>query len=659
MSSNNATNVSINIRKSFKYPEYYNYIKGGYYLKRIIGIFIMMLLIISTSSTANLSIRIDEKEQLMLIKSINEDIIDMIEQIDENIYLGYLESIVNFGPRKTGTNECEQTATYIYTELENMGLDVRYHDWSHEDYQGKNIEATLHGSDENSNEIYILSCHYDTTANSPGANDAGSGVAAMLVAANILSQYNFNHTIRFVAFSGECQGAYGSHEYVKEVKANEDNIIGVLHGDNMGWADNDIELDNIFISENTESQGITNFMIEVNQLYDIYINLKIHRNGAWYHSDHISFWELGYSAIWFAQVTLGGYWGPIDTIENLNIEYCLRGSKLLLATLASLADSNMGLIPNKPIVNGPEEGKVGEEFIFSTSSIDPYNKELNYLWDWGDGTQSEWLGSYSSGEIVSASYTWDEEGIYQVKVKVKNSDELESDWSNPFLVGIPKKNDGVDQQQTKHGNMGYGAFGGSQLAQSFTPSQNTISKISLYLFRQGDPPGLTVSIRDNLNNGDLTSAYILGSDLRDELKGVWFEFDLPEIDVTPGQTYYIIWTGDKNEAGNSIYWLFGDDNPYPNGMTWFNQGYIWEEYEIPDSNNGDFCFKTFYAKSKSKSINVNLLEERFMDWIFERLSLLELLVQKKYTQPKVFSLDQLPSFVYNSGKLFNKFDSFI
>ena len=568
--------------------------------------FILTLLIISTSSAIGFTIKHNEKEPPIYNISINGDIIEMIEDVDEGRYTDYLETIVDFGPRVTGTTECDEAGTYIYNQLESMGLDVRFHEWDYEGYSGKNIEATLHGTDDVKNEIYIISCHYDTLANSPGANDAGSGVAAMLLIANILSKYSFDHTIRFVAFSGECDGALGSHEYVQGLNNNNDNIIGVLHADGMGQAENMVELDNIWVSEIPTSQWITTFIISMSQEYNEYINLEVTRNGAWYYSDHLSFWEFGYDAIWFSQIKTNGYFGVQDTLEHINVEYCLRGTKLLIATLATLADSSIGSIPSKPVISGPENGEVGEELTFTTSSIDPYGKKVMYLWDWSDGTQSEWSEPIDSGAIVSASHSWNEEGINPVKVITKNVDELESSWSNPYIVGIPKKNDGIDQQQTDHGNKGYGLYEGSQFAQSFIPSRGTISKLSLYLFKDGDPPGLTVSIRDDLNNGDMTSAYILGSEIKDEKKGVWFEFNIPEIEVKPGQTYYIIWTPDNNEAGNMFYWVFGNDDPYPNGKTWISSGYIWEEYEIPDSNNGDFCFKTYHAKDKA--LNTQFLE---------------------------------------------------
>ena len=145
-------------------------------MKKIIGIFIVMLLIISTTSTMGMSIKKNNIEQQ--IQTSNDDIINMIEQVDEYLYLDYLENIVAFGPRVTGTTECDEAGTYIYNQLESMGLDVRFHEWDYEGFSDKNVEATLHGTDSIKDEIYIISCHYDTLPDSPGADDAGSGVAA-------------------------------------------------------------------------------------------------------------------------------------------------------------------------------------------------------------------------------------------------------------------------------------------------------------------------------------------------------------------------------------------------------------------------------------------------------------------------------------------------
>jgi len=116
----------------------------------------------------------------------NDIIISLINKINENIYLGYLENLTSFDPRVTTSQACDDSAEYIYNEFEKLDLETRYHEWSNDFIYGSNVEATLPGSDENSDEIYIICAHYDAVEGSPGADDDGSGVAAVLTAAKVM-----------------------------------------------------------------------------------------------------------------------------------------------------------------------------------------------------------------------------------------------------------------------------------------------------------------------------------------------------------------------------------------------------------------------------------------------------------------------------------------
>jgi hypothetical protein len=94
--------------------------------------------------------------------------------------------------------------------------------------------------------------------------------------------------------------------------------------------------------------------------------------------------------------------------------------------------------PNTPMTpSGPTNGKTGVECTYSTSTTDPNNYDLYYLFDWGDGTFSSWLGPYPSGETCEAKYTWGKSGSYMIKVKAKNSNEIQSQWSDPLPITMP------------------------------------------------------------------------------------------------------------------------------------------------------------------------------------------------------------------------------
>jgi hypothetical protein len=56
--------------------------------------------------------------------------------------------------------------------------------------------------------------------------------------------------------------------------------------------------------------------------------------------------------------------------------------------------------------------------------------------DWGDGTQSDWIGPFASGQVGDTTHSWSEIGIYEVKVKARDQHFGQSDWSTPTTIEI-------------------------------------------------------------------------------------------------------------------------------------------------------------------------------------------------------------------------------
>ena len=95
--------------------------------------------------------------------------------------------------------------------------------------------------------------------------------------------------------------------------------------------------------------------------------------------------------------------------------------------------------PNKPsIPNGPSKGEIGVKYTYSTSTTDPQSDQVYYLFDWGDGTESGWLGPFPSGETIEANHTWTKQKIYKIKVKAKDIIGYESVWSDKLAISIPR-----------------------------------------------------------------------------------------------------------------------------------------------------------------------------------------------------------------------------
>jgi hypothetical protein len=92
--------------------------------------------------------------------------------------------------------------------------------------------------------------------------------------------------------------------------------------------------------------------------------------------------------------------------------------------------------PQRP--SGPNKGKPGTEYTYSTKTFDDNGDDIYYQWNWGDGTTSDWEGPYLSGETVESSHIWNEQGNFQIKVKAKDTHDNESEWSEPFSVTMPR-----------------------------------------------------------------------------------------------------------------------------------------------------------------------------------------------------------------------------
>jgi len=95
--------------------------------------------------------------------------------------------------------------------------------------------------------------------------------------------------------------------------------------------------------------------------------------------------------------------------------------------------------PNKPSKpSGPSSGSPGTEYTYSSSVTDPEGDDVYYWFDWGDGSNSGWLGPFSSGTGTTASHSWDSKRTYSIKVKAKDDGGHVSVWSDPLSVSMPR-----------------------------------------------------------------------------------------------------------------------------------------------------------------------------------------------------------------------------
>jgi hypothetical protein len=138
--------------------------------------------------------------------------------------------------RYTYSGASIQKATQLAHEhLSDLGLVVQYHPWASDLYP--NVIATQPGTTR-PDDILILSAHLDDMPGglrAPGADDNASGSSAVLVAADILSQYSSECTLQYALWTGEEQGMRGSDAWAEWAGSQGLNILGVLNLDMIAY----------------------------------------------------------------------------------------------------------------------------------------------------------------------------------------------------------------------------------------------------------------------------------------------------------------------------------------------------------------------------------------------------------------------------------------
>jgi hypothetical protein len=75
-------------------------------------------------------------------------------------------------------------------------------------------------------------------------------------------------------------------------------------------------------------------------------------------------------------------------------------------------------------------------FKYTSSTVDPDSDKVYLLFDWGDGNSTGWLGPYLSGEKIKAYHIWKENGTFEIKVKAKDVNGTQSQWSDSLSVKV-------------------------------------------------------------------------------------------------------------------------------------------------------------------------------------------------------------------------------
>ena len=269
-----------------------------------------------------------------------------------------------------------------------------------------NVVATLKGTDPNDKRIFIISGHLDnmrtnvmdSVMDAPGANDDGSGSAAVLECARIMSKHSFPATIIFVTVSGEEQGLLGAQFMANKAKKESWQIEGVLNNDIMG-SNNSSEtniidntrirvfseglsvLDTGRVATNIRNLGLENdgrarqlarYVKEIGERYVENIEVvMVYRNDRFLRGgDHSPYVQNGFAAVRITEMNENYYHQHQDVRKENNIqygdlpefmdfEYLRKNTAVNLSNLANLAKA--------PSV--PEEVKVETRRLENYTSL--------------------------------------------------------------------------------------------------------------------------------------------------------------------------------------------------------------------------------------------------------------------------------------------------
>jgi Zn-dependent M28 family amino/carboxypeptidase len=146
----------------------------------------------------------------------------------------------NIGERNLWHYESlDAAANYIHSVLNQYKCKVNKQSFKVQGKTVSNIEAEFVGTTL-AQEIVIVGAHYDTCIGSPGANDNGTGVAALLAIARLLEKKNFKRTLKFVAFVNEEPPFFqsdemGSYVYAKHAKEQNEKIEAMFSLETIGY----------------------------------------------------------------------------------------------------------------------------------------------------------------------------------------------------------------------------------------------------------------------------------------------------------------------------------------------------------------------------------------------------------------------------------------
>ncbi|UCE67467.1 MAG: M28 family peptidase [Candidatus Zixiibacteriota bacterium] len=262
----------------------------------------------------------------------------------------------------------------IITRTTNGGITWIDESGNHQE-AWQNVIATKTGTIYPDEEVVICG-HFDNRSEqsydtATGADDNGSGTAAVIEAARLFASGSFEKTIKFCLWTGEEQGLLGSEEYAAKAYIMGENIVGVFNFDMIAYDGNGDGVIELHCGTDNSSIALGDLLITVINDYNISLNPTRLTYGSTDRSDHASFWDYNYPAILgiedFTNDSNPYYHTTADNMSNINAPYFTEYTRAAIGATATLAtpDSTMTSI------DGPVS--LPSEFVLHGNYPNPFN----------------------------------------------------------------------------------------------------------------------------------------------------------------------------------------------------------------------------------------------------------------------------------------------
>lgn len=255
----------------------------------------------------------------------------LVGQIDKEKMREIITHLSTYKTRYVGTEGNAQAVEWVIEQFKALGLETRTECFSAGWYADESCNA-IGLKKGKSNKKYVIMGHLDTVGRAfAGADDNGSGVAAVIEMARILMNYETDASIEFVAVNAEEIGIVGSKDYVRRrVSEDKGQVIAALTMDVIGY-----NTQNVFSIETyPEHEQLAQDMAALGRVYTSrQVLVSLHAWG----SDHVPFLDNGIPAVLTAQDWSKHnpcYHKSCDTIDKVDFDYLRDLTSVSLAYLA-------------------------------------------------------------------------------------------------------------------------------------------------------------------------------------------------------------------------------------------------------------------------------------------------------------------------------------